>query len=106
MLDRGRVPARQEACDAVSWTVYLAECADGSLYCGITNDIERRLRAHNAGTGARYTRSRRPVQFVWTEPHETRGSALSRERCIKATTRAQKLDMVRSIHADAGMQEP
>ncbi|MFA5862013.1 MAG: GIY-YIG nuclease family protein [Candidatus Thermoplasmatota archaeon] len=78
----------------MSWTVYLAECADGSLYCGITNDIERRLHAHNAGTGARYTRSRRPVRLAWSEPASSRGAALKRERAVKSLTRAAKLALI------------
>lgn len=75
----------------MSWQVYLAECADGSLYCGITTDIERRFRAHNAGRGARYTRSRLPVRLAWNEPAASRGAALRRERAVKALPRQAKL---------------
>ena len=49
------------------WLCYMLQCADGTLYCGITNDIEKRLHAHNEGTGAKYTRARRPVALVFHE---------------------------------------
>ena len=62
---------------AGAWIVYLLACADGSLYCGITNDIAKRLTAHNAGKGARYTSGRRPVRLVWSEPQPSRGDALT-----------------------------
>ena len=71
-------------------TVYLLRCADGTLYCGWTTDMEARLKAHNAGKGAKYTRSRRPVALVYTEEYEDRHEALSREWHIKRMTRAEK----------------
>ena len=70
--------------------VYLLRCADGTLYCGWTTDMEARLKAHNAGKGAKYTRSRRPVALVYTEEYEDRHEALSREWHIKRMTRAEK----------------
>ena len=70
--------------------VYLLRCADGTLYCGWTTDMESRLKAHNAGTGAKYTRSRRPVELVYTEEYEDRHEALSREWHIKRMSRAEK----------------
>ena len=75
-------------------TVYLLRCADGTLYCGWTADIEARLKAHNAGTGAKYTRSRRPVVLVYTEEYEDRREALSREWHIKRMTRAGKEKLI------------
>ena len=75
--------------------VYLLRCADGSLYCGWTNDLEKRLAAHNAGTGAKYTRARRPVTLAWFEPCESREAALRREAAIKALSRAEKLLLVK-----------
>ena len=72
------------------WHVYLVRCRDGSLYTGITNNLERRMAAHNAGTGARYTRSRRPVRLVWSEGRRTRASAQRREAEIKSWPRAKK----------------
>lgn len=73
------------------WTCYLLLCADGTLYCGITNDIDKRLAAHNAGEGARYTRSRTPVKLVYSEPCTDRSSASKRERAIKSLPRTAKL---------------
>jgi len=76
-------------------TVYILRCADGTLYCGWTTDMEARLAAHNAGTGAKYTRSRRPAELVYTEEYEDRHEALSREWHIKHMTRARKEALIR-----------
>jgi putative endonuclease len=76
-----------------AWHVYLLECADSTLYCGVTNDIDKRIAAHNAGKGARYTRGRAPVRLVWSEARDTRGAALRREIEVKALPRAAKLRM-------------
>lgn len=70
--------------------VYLVRCQDGSLYTGITTDPERRLKQHNRGLGAAYTRSRLPVTLVYREPADSRSQALRRERAIKALPRAAK----------------
>ena len=75
----------------MSWWVYLLSCGDGSLYCGITNDLERRLTAHRNGTGARYTRGRAPLELVHRERARDRGDALRREAAWKKLTRAEKL---------------
>ena len=74
--------------------VYLLRCADGTLYTGCTNDLDRRLAAHNAGKGAKYTRSRRPVVLVYREQAADRSAALRRERAIKRLTRKQKLELI------------
>ena len=71
--------------------VYLLRCRDGSLYCGWTDDLERRLARHNTGKGARYTRSRKPVRLVWSEELADRSAALKREIAVKRLTRTQKL---------------
>ncbi len=76
------------------WVCYLLECADGTLYCGITNDLDKRLAAHNAGEGAKYTRSRRPVRLVYHETCIDRSAATKRECEIKALPRAIKLGLV------------
>jgi putative endonuclease len=78
--------------------VYMLECRDGTLYTGWTNDIEKRLRAHNAGAGAgaKYTRGRGPVKLVYTEVLPERGAALIREAQIKRMTRAKKLALIRA----------
>ena len=76
------------------WHVYIVRCADDSLYTGCTNDLVRRVDAHNAGKGARYTRSRRPVQVVWSVRVKDKSAALSREAKLKQLTRAEKLALV------------
>jgi putative endonuclease len=73
------------------WTVYVLECADGTLYTGITNDMENRLAKHAKGTGAKYTRGRGPYKVIHTELYPTKGQALKREAVIKALGREQKL---------------
>jgi len=75
------------------WSCYLLRCADGTLYCGVTNDLARRIAAHNAGRGARYTSGRRPVVLVWSEACATRGDALRRELQVKALPRRAKLGL-------------
>ena len=75
---------------------YLLECADGTLYCGWTNNLEKRLAAHNAGTAARYTAFRRPVRLVYYETFETKQEAISREAKIKKMTREKKLELAAS----------
>ena len=74
----------------MAWFIYMAECGDGSLYTGITTDPRRRLAAHNAGRGAAYTRSRRPVRLVHLEPAADRPAALRREYAIKQLAPAAK----------------
>ena len=73
---------------------YIVACADGSFYTGWTTDPERRLQAHNAGRGSRYTRARRPVRLVHLERQTNRSSAIKRERAIKAMTRSGKLRLI------------
>jgi putative endonuclease len=77
------------------WWVYFLRCADGSLYAGATNDLDRRLAAHARGTAARYTRSRLPVELVWSARAADRSAALRREAQLKQLTRAEKLALVR-----------
>jgi putative endonuclease len=78
------------------WLVYLLRCSDGSLYCGITNDLPRRLKAHSAGKASRYTRSRLPVKLAYTEAQRSKTAALKREVAIKRLRRDQKLQLVNS----------
>lgn len=78
----------------MSWHCYLLRCADDTLYCGITNDLEKRLLAHNAGEGAKYTRGRLPVQVVYCEPCADKSAALKRERQIKRLPRSAKLALI------------
>ena len=79
-----------------SWFVYILSCADGSLYTGITNNLDRRFEQHNAGTAARYTRSRLPAMLVYQEPQATKSLALKRELAIKALSRTEKELLIRS----------
>ena len=74
---------------------YLLRCADGSLYCGWTNCLEKRLEAHNSGKGARYTKSRRPVTLVYYEEFATKEEAMSREWAIKRLSRREKEELIR-----------
>ena len=78
-----------------TWFVYLLRCADGSLYTGITNDVPRRFKQHNAGTASRYTRSRLPVVLVYQEAQASRSHALKRELAIKGLSRQEKESMIR-----------
>ena len=75
-------------------TVYMLRCGDGSLYTGWTNDLEKRVKAHQAGKGAKYTRSRLPVELVWHEEYETKEAAMSREWHLKRLSREEKLNMI------------
>ena len=76
------------------WYVYMLRCGDGSLYTGSTTDVERRLREHQGGTGARYTRSRPPVTLAYAEEAPDRSAAQRREAAIKKLPRAQKLKLI------------
>jgi len=76
---------------------YIVRCCDGSLYTGWTVDPERRVRQHNAGRGARYTRSHRPVELVYCQAHASRAEAMRYEQTIKNMTRACKLALVEQV---------
>lgn len=75
--------------------VYMLQCADGTLYTGITTDMNRRIEEHNSSPlGAKYTKARRPVLLVWSEECETRSDASKRERQIKKLTREEKVQLI------------
>lgn len=76
---------------------YIVRCCDGSLYTGWTTDLEKRVETHNSGKGAKYTRSRRPVELVYHEEFQTKEEALRRERAIKKLTRDAKEQLLRGI---------
>ena len=80
-----------------AWFVYIVRCRDGSLYTGISTNVERRLAAHNGGRGARYTRSRLPVTLVHLERRRTQSAALRREAAIKSLERVAKLALLRPV---------
>lgn len=79
----------------LSWYIYIVRCRDGTLYTGITTDLDRRIKDHNRGTGSKYTASRRPVKLVYSEPHPDRSSALKREAQIKRFTRREKENLIK-----------
>ena len=79
--------------------VYMLRCADGTLYSGYTTDPNRRTAAHNSGRGAKYTRSRLPVELVYFESAETKSQALKREAALKKLTRAEKILLIERLNA-------
>ena len=86
-----------------NWRVYILRCADGTLYTGIATDVQRRLREHNGDTrlAAKYTRSRRPLELVYTEPAADRAAACRREFEIKCLSRGAKQALIASVGADS-----
>ena len=76
------------------WHVYILRCGDGTLYTGITDDLDRRLAAHRAGKGAKYTRGRGPLELVYTETCPDKSAALKRELALKALPRQKKLELI------------
>lgn len=82
------------------WYIYILECADQSLYTGITDDVEKRLEAHRMGKGAKYTRGRAPLTLRYVEQAQDRAQAQRREYAIKQMPRQQKLDLCR-LYAEA-----
>jgi putative endonuclease len=80
----------------MNWICYILRCADDTLYCGITIDMEKRLSAHNQGTAAKYTRARGPVELVFMESCADKSDALKREMKIKSLSRTAKLALIES----------
>lgn len=89
-------PPRLSPSGVVAAFVYLLRCGDGSLYCGWTNDLDRRVAAHGAGTASRYTRSRLPVELAWSAEVAGRSEAMREEARIKRLTRTEKLRLITS----------
>lgn len=81
----------------MGWFVYLLRCGDGTLYTGYTDDVERRLSVHQSGKGAKYTRSRLPVELVYREELPDKSAALRREAAIKKLTRSEKLRLIGDV---------
>lgn len=81
--------------------VYIARCADGTLYTGWTTDLTKREKAHNAGKGAKYTKSRTPIKIVYSEVFDDKETAMSREWHIKRLTRAEKLKLIENANKDS-----
>jgi predicted GIY-YIG superfamily endonuclease len=80
-----------------AWFVYVVRCRDGTLYTGISRDVDARVAKHNAGKGARYTRGRGPVALLHTERRSSQAAALRREAAIKALPRAEKLALTGAL---------
>jgi len=79
----------------MGWYLYMLRCGDGTLYTGITDDVSRRLAAHRAGRGAKYTRGRGPLELVYAEELPDKGAALRREIAVKKLPRAGKEELIR-----------
>jgi len=74
--------------------VYFLKCRDGSFYCGYTNDLDKRIEAHNKGKGAKYTMKRRPVSLIYSEEFKTKSEAMKREYALKQLTRREKEELI------------
>ncbi len=79
------------------WYLYILKCGDGSLYTGVTPDLQRRIKSHNDGSGGRYTRCRLPVSLIYSESYSTKSEALKRELQVKGWSKKKKLAL---IHQD------
>lgn len=79
-----------------NWAVYILKCGDGTLYTGISNDVDKRIKVHNAGKGAKYTRVRLPVTLAYQEPAADRSSASKRESALKKLSRTEKLALIKA----------
>lgn len=89
----------------VFWYLYILRCGDGTLYTGITTDVQRRLAVHRRGTGAKYTRGRGPLELVYQEQLENHSLALQREAAVKAMSRQEKLALIHGAAA-SGLGQP
>ena len=78
------------------WFVYILECNDGSLYTGVTNDLNRRIKQHNAGKGAKYTRMKRPVKLVYSKEIENKSEAFKMEYQIKQLSKKEKISLIQN----------
>ncbi len=88
--------AEEKSSQQTSNYMYILRCADGSLYTGWTNDLDKRIAAHNAGTGGKYTRSHRPVTLVYFECFSTKEEAMKREYAVKQLSREEKEALISS----------
>jgi putative endonuclease len=84
----------------LTWWCYIIRCADDTFYTGITNNLEKRLSAHNTGIASKYTRTRLPIELIYTEEYSDRSGASRREAIIKKLSRAAKLVLVEKRHCD------
>ena len=99
MIKQMQVKEKTASCKNVErWTVYILRCNDGTLYTGITKDLERRVKQHNDGKGSKYTQTRRPVEVVYKETKMGRADALVREAEIKQYSKEKKEQLVGTFH--------
>jgi len=98
-VDKKKYDEHYDNIDFSKWYVYLVECNDGSLYCGITNNPDKRIETHNKGKGAKYTTTRRPVSLVYSETANNKSEALKREIQIKRLSRNQKLCLINGYNS-------
>ncbi len=91
----GGIPPQAGKTSAGEWSLYILKCSDGSFYTGITNDLERRFKMHQAGKASRYTRSHGPVEMLYSEKCGDRSSALIRECEVKEWPRAKKAALIK-----------
>ena len=96
MGSRNEIRAEKEWED-MNYT-YILKCSDETLYTGWTNDLEKRINAHNAGKGAKYTKNRRPLELAYYEEFATKEEAMSREYAIKQLTRRKKEELIKKGH--------
>ena len=94
--DAKKSAAGENTLQQTSNYTYILRCADGTLYTGWTNDLQKRIAAHNAGTGGKYTRSRRPVTLVYYETFPTKEEAMRREYAIKQLSREEKEALIKA----------
>ena len=85
----------------MNWYIYILECGDGSLYTGVTTDLDRRLAEHNTGRGSKYTAARLPVRLVFSERHADRSAAQKREASIKRMPRRKKLALLETTRKNS-----
>ncbi len=88
------------------WFVYIVKCTDNSLYTGFTNDLERRIKEHNGGSGAKSLRGKKPVKLVYSETFKESGEARRREYAIKQWTRGRKLKLIYGAASSTGRAVP
>jgi len=86
--------------DSKVWWTYIVECSDGSYYTGCTPHLHERIKKHNQGKGAKYTRGRLPVELIFAEKNQDHSAALKREVYIKTLNRVQKEELAKKFHAN------
>lgn len=102
MMDKEKKSRKRKKTSEVPWSLYLLECGDGSLYTGVTNNLERRLKMHAAGKASRYTRTHLPVTLRYQEPCGTRAQALIREYQVKSFPKKKKEALLKGTVPAAG----